>query len=661
MISNYIKTTFRFLKRNSFFSMVNILGLSVGIMATVLIILYVYNELNFDRFHEKLKRIYRLDVIFKQQDSESTGMHSTAAMGPDLQREFPEIENMVRFSVPSNAYLSYQDKSFSVEDIVYADYTLFDVFSFRLLKGDRRLVLKEPYSAVLTEKTAAMIFGDADPLGKILKLNNGNSFVVRGIAGDPPASSSVQFSVLLSFSTLYTYQNIYLDWDGGYGYVTYLLMKPNTTPAQVYENLDPFLDKNINEKYRKVGVELGLVFEPLEDVHLFSVVNGEGGSFTRLMTFTAIAFLILLIACVNFMNLSTARSAKRAKEVGVRKVLGGTRLLLRLQFLIEAIIMSFMATLLALVLVEIFQPAFNNIIGKELNLYHRDNLILLLLLILLMIIVGLLGGSYPAFYLSSVKPLKVLKGGWFSPRGKTLFRNVLVVFQFFVTIVLIISTIVIYKQISHLEKTDLGFDKDNILYLPLLSEKARQNTVILKNEFSSLPYVNNVGASSALPGRDFTSNGYFPEGYEEPVMINVVDADEDFLATMGIGIVEGEGFSAASQFDNNDYLVNRALAKEFGWDQPIGKQISRDGVHKVKGVVEDFNFAPLYMNVAPLIITNKPWEGFDFLAVNMKMDSIGESLKQLENKWKMIIPEEPFVYQLRDQYLEMVYRNGKNL
>lgn len=660
MITNYIITAIRNFSRNRFFSVINLLGLSIGITASLLITLYIYNEFNYDKFHDKSDRIYRLDVVFKQQGSETTGMHSTAAMGPDLKREFPEIENMARLSTPKDAYLSYKEKSYSVKGITYADSSFFEVFSFKLNQGEPSKALSEPYSIVLSESTALKIFGDEDPLGNMLKMNNGNTFVVRGIVEDPPANSTIQYGALISFSTLYTYNNIYLSWDGGYGYITYLLLKENTSPEQVYEHLSPFLEDRINEKYRKVGVELDLLFEPLMDLHLFSKATGEGSSLSKLMTFSAVAFLILLIACVNFMNLSTARSAKRAKEAGVRKVLGGTKSSLRWQFLSEALMMSFLATVLALILVEILQPLFNNLIGKQLNLYDSENIVLLVFLFFLTIIIGLISGSYPAFYLSVVKPVKVLKGGWFSPRGKTLFRNVLVVFQFFITIVLIISTIVIYKQIGYLKNADLGFEKDQIIYLPLLSSDAKNNTTVLKNEFSSLPFVNNVGASSAMPGWNFTRNGYFPEGYEEPVMINVVDVDEDFLRTMGVDIIQGTGFSASSEFDDDQYLVNTALAKEFGWKEPLGKEIRRGGSHKIIGVVEDFNFAPLYIKVLPLIITNKPWDGFNYLAINMKMDDPEEHLKQLENKWKQTIPGEPFVYQFLDQQLETVYRNEKN-
>ncbi|MCF8228213.1 MAG: ABC transporter permease [Bacteroidales bacterium] len=660
MIKNYIKTALRNFSRNIMFSLINLVGLAVGLTASIFIFLYVFNEFNHDRFHENSDRIYRTNVIFRQQNSQSMGGTSTAAMGPDLLAEFPEIENMLRFSHPQSAFLAHEGKTHELRQLSYADSSFFDVFTFKLIKGNEKNVLNEPYSLVLSESLAKQIFGDDDPVGEVLRLNNKHGFVVRGIVEDAPSNSTLQYDALASFSTLYTYDDIYLSWDGGYAYTTYILLRENSELSSVYEKLPPFLEKHINHKYKKIGVELDMYFEALEDIHLFTKADGEGSNVAGLITFSAIALMILLIACVNFMNLSTARSAKRSREVGIRKVLGGTRRSLRWQFLTEALIMSFASAVLAMMLVELFLPSFNNIVGKNLSLYSSDNLVLLLGLFLLVILVGILSGSYPAFYLSSVKPVKVLKGGWFSPSGKTLFRNVLVVFQFCITTVLIISTIVIYRQLNHLNKTDLGYEKESIVYFPLLGDHAKESVEVLKNELKAFPFVYAAGATSAMPGWNFTRNGYFPEGYEEPVMINVLDVDEDFLETMDIEIAKGEGFSDVSSLDDDQYLVNQAFVKEFGWKEPIGKEIERNGKHKVIGVVKDFYFAPLYIEVLPLIITNEPWQGFEYLALRMNMNDLQNSLSKIEEKWKSLVPGEPFVYEFMDSWIKKVYQRERN-
>jgi putative ABC transport system permease protein len=660
MIRNYLKTAIRNFKKNYLFSLINLIGMSVGLTVSILILLYVFNELNYDKFHKNADNIYRVNVNMQQKDKEEETSNSTPAMGIDLQLEFAAIKNMVRLSIGEAGFFSYKNKNFNVEEIVYADSTLFDIFSFKVINGNAKQALSEPYSLVLTEKTAKQIFGQQDPIGQSLKLNNKNSFIVRAIVEDPPPNSSLQFDALPSFPTLYTYDNMHMGWNGGYAYTTYILLHKDAKPEQIYANLEPFLDKHINNLYKQFGTSLNFYFDPLTDIHLFSKAEGKNTGLSNIYIFSSIAIFILIIACVNFMNLSTARSSRRAREVGIRKVLGGTRATLRWQFLAEAMIISFAALVVALILVELVQPIFNEIINKDLSLYSKGNLGLLLGLFILILIVGLISGSYPAFYLSSFKPIDVLKGGWISSNSKSFFRNALVIFQFFITIVLVISTIVIYKQLGFIKKQELGYNKEQIVYLPLTSENSRNKIQGLKNEIRGLASVQAVGATSAMPGLGFTKNGYFPEGYNEPVMINVVDVDEDFLDVMQIDLLDGESFSLAGKADDKAYLINEVLVKEMGWQEPMTKTIKRDGEHKIIGIVKDFNFAPLFSNVKPLIITNKPWDGFSYLALRMNMNDLPAGLKSIENIWQKILPNEPFDYHFLSQGLEELYENEKN-
>ena len=662
MFRNYLKTALRSFSRNTLFTLINLTGLAVGLTASILILLYVYNELNYDSFHENADELYRMNIVFNQQDVENTTAMSTGAMGVSLREEVPEVKDMVRISDNRSGYFRNGDKSFFLDDIRYVDSTFFRMFSFRLLRGDPETALDEPFSIVLTPEEAEKIFQNEDPMGRYIRFNDEHPMKVTGIVAPPPANSQIVYNALISFSTLYEYDNVFLGWDGGYGFYTYVQFIEGYDPSSLPARLKDFMHKHINYKYKEVGVEIRMQFDPLKHIHLYSTANAEldtKGNLSNIYIFSAIALFILLIACINFMNLSTARSARRAREVGVRKVLGANKNKLRWQFLTESMLISFIAMVLALVLVEIVLPVFNNLIDKELSLYHAENISLLAGIFLLIILVGLLSGSYPAFHLSSFRPVTVLKGGWISSRSKTRFRDVLVVLQFAITIALIICTLVIHRQINFVQNKELGFNKENILYLPLKSKNSRNNLEALKKEIKNIAAVNQVGAGSALPGFGLTSNGYRPEGLEEPIMIHVMDVDENMLKTLDIEIVEGAGFSKESGTDQNDYLINKAMAREMNWDKPIGKTIVRNGRHRVIGVVEDFHFAPLYVNIQPMLLTNKPFDGFNYLVIRMNMADPQATLRQIEEKWQAILPSEPFIYNFLDASLNRVYSQEK--
>ncbi|MFW6370928.1 MAG: ABC transporter permease, partial [Bacteroidota bacterium] len=658
MIYNYIKTALRNFKRNLLFSAINLIGLAVGLTAGILILLYVYNELSYDSFHDKADRIYRMNITHARKDMVNVFAVGTAAMGVSLREEFPEVTDMVRFTTGRDADVIYKHKKYVIDNLKYADSTMFRMFNFKLLQGNPKTALKEPFSVILSKKEAEKIFRNEDPMGKFLRFNNEHTMKVTGIIEAPPANSQLQFDALVSFSTLYEYENIYLDWNGGHGYYTYAEFIPGFDPADLKDRLVPFMHKHINYLYNDVGVNLTMSFTPLREVHLFSPADAEletEGDLSNVYIFSAIAVFILLIACINFMNLATARSSKRAREVGVRKVLGASKALLRKQFLAESFLMSFLAMIIALILVEIVQPYFNRIIDKNLSLYSGTNWVLPAGILLLIILVGLFSGSYPAFYLSSFRPVKVLKGGFVSTKGKTLFRDVLVTLQFAITIALIISTIVIYRQVDFMKNKELGFDKENVVYLPLQSSNAREKLDVLQKEIENLAFVKSAGAVSSIPGRGIMRNGYMPEGYDESVMFHALDVDENLLQTLDIKIVKGEGFCPVSQLDDNEYLINQALADELGWDEPLGKIISRNGKHKVIGVVEDFHFAPLHTDIKPLVITNKPFDGFDYLMFRLDKGNPEQYMAMIEEKWNSVLPSEVFTYHFLDAALERNY------
>jgi putative ABC transport system permease protein len=383
---------------------------------------------------------------------------------------------------------------------------------------------------------------------------------------------------------------------------------------------------------------------------------------TNIYVFSFIAVLILIIACINFINLTTARSTRRAKEIGMRKVLGASRDHLKIQFLVESLILSFLSVTFALLLVEIFFPAYKNRIGRDISPLQLDSLLHLGGIFLLIIIVGLLAGSYPSFYLASLSPINSIKGVFGTGRLRAKLRNALVMIQFSISIILIISTIFINRQLNYVENLNLGFKKENMVILPLTIDELQVKSRLLKNDLRSLPNVISVTASSDVPSDGFTSNGYIPEGQSFPMMIHVVDVDEQFLDSYQIGIIEGRNFSANRPTDKSSYLINETLANFLNWKEILNKTIKRNGVHPVIGVVKDFNFSTLHDRIGPLIITNQPdRDRFNFLSVNIKGEDISSTLAAMEEIWKKYATRIPFEFHFLDKTLDKLYKSEHRL
>ena len=639
------------------FSLINIIGLAVGLAVGILIILYVYNELTYDRFHENAKRIYRVNMIEHRKDATTNIGITTAAVGPSIQDELTGVEQTVRFSYPGEALFGYQQNTYRAKSITYADSSFFDVFTFKLLRGDPSEALTAPYSVILTNSLAQKIFGDKDPVGEELMLDNQEVLEVKGVMEDPPSNSQLQFEALVSFITLEQHDDIFLHWDGGWNYYTYVLLTKGVKPEFIINQTGPFLEKHINYKYRQFGLSLEMKLIPMLRLHLYSDAEAEletKGSLTNIYVFSAVAFFLILIASFNFVSLSTAIATKRAKEVGMRKVTGAQRSQLITQFLGESLFFSLLALIIGLTLVELLQPVFNTLINNDLGLYRTGNGLLITGIVLVTIITGLLSGMYPAFHLSSFRPLQVIQGN-IRGTGRKGFRNILVTIQFLISSVLIIMTGTVYLQHRFMEQKDVGYNRENLVVVPLLTDISRKNYSLLKSEFNNIPAVQVSGVASAVPVDGLTSNGYFPEGFETPLMFNALDIDEDYIETMEIQITDGRNFSADRPSDKEAFLINETLAKEVGWNEPIGKTIRRNGAHTVIGVVKDFHFASMHNPIRPLIITNKPWKDFSTLAVRLNTNNLQETIKTLETAWKTINPGEPFTYYFLDDLYDTMY------
>ena len=665
MFKNYLTTAFRTLLRNKTFSLINIFGLAFGMALSILIFMYVYNELTYDDFHKNGDNIYRVALKEESKDGESgISAITNAAVGPSMVKEFAEVKNTVRFSSPVGGFFNKGEKSYKVDNICYTDSCVFTVFSFRLISGNPKTALKEPFTAVLTEKTAEKMFGDENPVGQTVRYNNNDSYLITGVVEDPPENSQLKFGALLSFTTLYKMPNMYLNWDGGYNYYTYLLLNNNVSIENFEAKFPRFMEEQINREYRDVGWFVTLIIEPLKDVHLYSVADYDlptKGSLSRLYIFASIAVFILLIACINFINLSTARSVKRAKEVGMRKVTGATRGQLISQFLGESILISIISLILALLIIELVQPWFNGLISANLDFFKQSNYVLIFSLMAVTLFAGLIAGSFPAFYMSGFQPVAILKGYFNTMKGKPVLRNVLVTFQFFISVVLIVSTIIIIRQLDFLNSKSLGFDKENVVLVELGSETAMKKAMVIKNEFRNVAGVTSVAASTSYPGVGLTKNGYFPEGYDNSVMIHVMDVDYDYLDLMNLKIVQGRNFSQEYGTDSTAYLINETLAKQLGWENPIGKYIRRGGKHKVIGVVKDFNFSSLHDKIGPLIITIKPWDYYYYLSVKINPESRESTIKALENTWTGIVNNEPFSYYFLDNVIVANYNMERQI
>jgi len=660
MFTNYFKIAYRTLLRYKGYTATNILGLAVGIAATLLILSYIEFEMSYDDFQKNAASVYRVSVIAKKEGNvEYDGPEFVAPLGPAMMKDMPEVRNYVRLRNPVVAYVSSGAQSFKVDGIVYTDSTFFDIFTFPLVAGNPQQALRDPYSIVLTPELALTLFGAENPLGKIVRVDGGESFHVTGVVQDPPANSHIHFRALASFSTLYRQPNMFLGWSGGNQYVAYVQLRPNTRPDDVNKKFPAFMWEYLNEQVSSVGLRFDPYLQPLRDIHL-RYDEGSAAVRANIYTFALVALFILGIACVNFVNLTTARSARRAKEIGVRKVLGADRPMLIRQFLTESLLLTFFASLVALFLVELAFPLYKQLLGDTIEAWSAFRLTTVLNVLAIIAVVGLLAGSYPAFYLSSLRTAQTLKSGPLASGSRARLRSVLITLQFAVSIALIVCAVIVASQLSYLKDQKLGFNRENIVVLPMIGDAARSKVDLLKEEIVRLPGVLGASASSDVPISGFTSNGYFPEGHNAVMMIHVLDVDDDFLKTFKIEMAHGRAFSPDFASDKSAYLINQTLARTLGWQNPIGKTIRRDGVHTVIGVVKDFNFATLHSPILPLIITRRPEVGqFSNLSVKLNGATTASTMSAIQAVWQRIVPSTPFSYWFLDEAFDHLYRAEK--
>jgi putative ABC transport system permease protein len=657
MMQNYWTVTRRFILKNKLYAGINIFGLAIGIACSLVLLIYLSNELSYDRFHRDGDQIYRLLINSKSQEGESTSAIITAAIAPTLKDELPEIIEYARFSYPSDAFLAVEEKKINVENLLYADSTLFDMFSFELEKGDKSTCLVSPYSILLTSQVAKAIFGEEDPIGKNISLNGEESLIVTGIIKEAPTNSQIQYSCLISFSTLEK-KGYFLDWNGGWNYFEYVKLAPNTDLDNLHKKFPALMDRHINNMLKRSQTVWELGLQPFLEVHLSEMEVGDWpnkGSMLIIYIFGSVALITLLMASINFINLTISQSLNRLKEIGVRKSIGASKKMLVTQFLFESFLYTIISVILAFLFIVVFYDTINEFLGYQLDQIYLSNIWLALIIILIILIVSVGSGAYPAFILSSMSSLNSLKSKTtLSSRPRNI--DTLIIFQFSISIMLIASTWFIYEQIQFVQSKGLGYDKENVLAIRLTSKQASKNLNNLKIELAKIPEVVHAGASSDIPGGGFTSNGYIPEGKELPIMFHVLDIDDSYLETMDMGITNGRNFSNQRIPDKAALLVNETLVKDMGWDEPIGKMINRNGDHEVIGVVQDFNYASLHEKIEPMVFTMAPWKDqYYYLSVRIRSNDIPTAIGKIENVWQLVNTTDPFEFSFLDQVFNNIY------
>ena len=675
MIRNYIKVAIRNLLKQKFYSVLNILGLSIGISSCLFILLYIHDELSYDQFHEKGERIYRVNLHAKLAGQEFSGGVACAPFAFTAIEEFPEVENAVRLHSLSNEVIRYGENVFTESEVFFADSTFFEVFTFPLVEGEPKTALTQPHSIVLTEAMARKYFGDEPAMGKILTVGDYNAaYKVTGIVKDPPENAHFHFDMLYSMSTSEDSRSEI--WVSN-NYFTYLLLHKGASSKALEDKLPSLVEKYVGpqveqfmginlEQFENSDNQYGYFLQPMLDIHLHSRLDAEldvNGDIMYVYIFAAIAAFILLIACINFMNLSTARSANRAKEVGVRKTLGSLRSTLMGQFLAESILVTVIAFVLAIFFTSTFLSAFNSMAGKALSLNFLAQPWTMAGIAGLIIVIGVIAGSYPAFYLSSFKPVEVLKGRIRAGVKSGSIRNILVVFQFFISITLIVCTALVYQQLEYARNVNLGFDKENVIIISnaqWLGEKAEA----FKQDLLSHSQIINASLSNSIPPKVQSNTVFRTEGTEVDHLITFYFVDHDYIPTLGMELAEGRNFSREFSTDTAAVILNEAAVREFGFDEPLHQKLwtfidNPPRTYEVVGVVKNFNFETLRNEIRPMaiLLSDNP----RFVSVRISPGNMQETLGLLESQWKAYAPNEPFEYTFMDEDFDALFRSEQRL
>ncbi|MEO8109655.1 MAG: ABC transporter permease [Ginsengibacter sp.] len=663
MIKNLLLIAVRNFRKDKWYSLLNVLGLTIGITFSLFLIFYVQDELNYDRFNKKADRIFRIVTYVQEKDKNTDFAITQAPLAATLKKDYPEVEEAARFMGRERTLFKNGDKSFYETKVFYADSTVFNMFTYNFVEGDAAHALNQPNSIVISKTLADKYFGkNAPALGKTLRTVY-DVYKVDGVIENVPKNSHLRFDMLISWSSMPKNQYGGENW-GSFNNYTYVLLKPASNVAAFNKKLLPLYDKYMAPIFAQSNVKMHYDVQPITAIHLTSRLELEPeelGSMSYIWIFSAVAFFMMLIASINYMNLTTARSARRAKEIGIRKVTGSTKNQLVLQFLGESLLTALVAVLLSVLLVMLLLPAFNTISGKSFTIGTILQPFNILLLLAIGLLTGLVGGSYPAFYLSSFQPVSILKGALSKASGNVNLRRTLVVLQFAISMIMLICTWVVYSQLTYLQKKDLGFDKSQVMTVTVnTGEDERGKINAMDNDFRSIAGVKVVGTGNSYPGGTNlnlnlfsvqTDSGYADKGIE------CYAIDENFLRALNIPIVQGRNFSGLAD-TLHSIVVNEAMAKHFGWKEAVGKRVKFAGdtsnqYLEVVGVVKNFNQKSLYNPIAPLLM----FYGANGNMIQLKMNTgnLKTTIAQAGVTWKKYFPNLPFEYKFLDEDFNSQY------
>ena len=681
MLQNYIKTAIRNLLKRKGYSLINIVGLAIGMASCLIILMFVNDELNYDAFNEKADRIYRVAGSFFYGGRSFDIAVAPAPMAQVLIDDFPEVENAVRFRQRGRYIFRYGENSYREMSVSYVDPSFFDIFNIPLIKGNPDTALNDPNTLILSRNTAQKYFGAEDPVGKTLRLNDSSDYMVTGVFEEIPGNSHFHFDVFVSMTSLEESKNKF--WMSQ-NFQTYILLSQGADPAaleakfpdMLIKYMGPQIETFMGKSMEKLAEENELrgefYLQPLKDIHLHSDLIAEmepTSDVKYVYIFMAVGLFILIIASINYMNLSTARSAGRAREVGIRKVLGSFRSQLIRQFLTESMMLSLVSLVLALGLVRLALPFFNGLSGKALTMAHLGYPAMVVALVSVAIFVGILAGSYSAFFISAFQPVNVLKGHLKSGVKTGWLRSGLVVFQFAASIILIIGTFVVYKQLHYIQNKKLGYEKEQVILLSntyLLGDQAET----FKNQMLAYPQIVNASISDYLPVPSNNNNSsVLPDGQRDSKKATSMQnwiVDHDYISTLGMKIVAGRDFSREFSTDTKATIINQAAAKQFDWAQPVGRKIGRIvsnkgdiELYEVIGVVEDFHFETLKETIGPLVM----YLGNSNSNISFRVgtEDIAGTIGLLQKEWKKFLPYQPFEYSFLDERFADMYESEQRI
>jgi putative ABC transport system permease protein len=667
MLNNYIKIAFRNIQRQKGYSFINISGLAIGMACCLLIVLFIQDELSYDNFHKNGNRIFRV-VTSTSEDGIPTNANGIFATGPALKKDFPDVVDFVRIRTMGQStriYIGNNERKFYEDKFFFVDSSFFSVFTFPLLRGDAKKVLSAPHSMVITEAMADKYFGNQDPIGQTLESDPYNSgklmtFQVTGIAKNVPNNSHFHFDFLASYADQ---TEDLTRFSGIWSHYTYVLLKDASQAAGLESRLLDFLKRHWRDDPWYTNH-----LQSLKEIRLHSHLRSEiepNGNIVSVIIFSIVAILVLVIACLNYINLSTARSLKRAKEVGLRKVVGARRKQLIWQFLGESLLVSFLSSFLAVILTMLFLPLFNTIANKNITLHFLAETIPMISLAAIMVVVGIVSGSYVAFVLSNMTPLKILKDSSSSGGWKKRLRGAMVVFQFFLATVIIISALIADKQMSFIQTNSTGYNRDEILVIPL-NKDARANYSALRNELLTYPAIRNTTTSSYVPTRGTMHDNVSFEGKEENITPVLYFIDKEFISTYGIQILYGEDFTNdIIQTTNTEVLISEETiieAKYSGPEDALGKRIQyHENIGTIKGIIKDMNLYSFHRHVYPIVLFMTPIQRHDYLSIRLDANRYGEALTAIQSEWERLIPDYPFDYFFLNESFEQMHRADQRL